>query len=168
MCDMAYPQASLLVGLSTRICKPVLMHDPVSLDSLGRFSSVENQSLLYPNMFAAILWSDRLVSSSCFPITTPSSPVRPGTIRVFPVTWREEIPFFLSKQCLVCSTKRHPHQQKAIKQRNPDLKISKLQQKQSFHQIIFNPFKRNTNIYSSITAYDHTSPIPGSCHGSYL
>nr|AFK36787.1 unknown [Lotus japonicus] len=69
------------------------MHDPIRFDSFRCFPNIKHQCLLNPQRLGL---PNRFISSSSLPIPAPGRPVRPGTIRILPVSRRKEVPFFLA------------------------------------------------------------------------
>lgn len=83
------------------------MHDPICLHSFRCLAGVKHQSFLDPNSPVAALWWDRLISTSCLPVSLTGSPVWPRPIRVLAVTRGEEVPLSVPKQRLICSQHKH-------------------------------------------------------------
>nr|GMC47285.1 hypothetical protein Iba_chr01aCG9900 [Ipomoea batatas] len=102
-----HPEAiALLTSGPVNVGEPVLMHDPIRLLSLRRLAGVKHQRLLDPYRFRL---SDRLIGSGSLPVTSPRRPVRPRTVRILPVSRREEVPLFFAVQRHICNTKIQSH-----------------------------------------------------------
>nr|GMC51603.1 hypothetical protein Iba_chr01cCG7800 [Ipomoea batatas]GMC53599.1 hypothetical protein Iba_chr01dCG8150 [Ipomoea batatas] len=102
-----HPEAvALLTSGPVNVGEPVLMHDPIRLLSFRRLAGVKHQRLLDPHWFRL---SDRLIGSGCLPVTSPRRPVRPRTVRILPVSRREEVPLFFAVQRHICNAKIQSH-----------------------------------------------------------
>lgn len=129
-----YPEAVFLARRSIDVGKAVLVHNPIGFLSSRGFSGIEYQSLFNPNRF----WMpNRLIGSGRLPVPAASRPVRPWTVRIFPVPGRKEIPLFLPVQSQTCKSRIEsinkrilPQVQIRIKYRNLILKMS--QKKKSY------------------------------------
>lgn len=80
------------------------MHDPISLDPLGRPATVEHERLLHPNLLCPAGGQDRLVRAGGLPVARRRRPVRPGPVRILPVPRTEEVPFLLAEGSFPCSS----------------------------------------------------------------
>lgn len=95
-----YPQVVVFLGgRSVNIGETIFMHDPIGLDSFWGFSSIEHKSFLDPKSFR---FSDWFIGAGGFPIPASGGPIRPRTVRIFPVPRRKEVPFFLSIKSHLC------------------------------------------------------------------
>lgn len=80
------------------ICEPVLMHDPVSLDSSGRPPTVEHEGFLHSDLDLVPTGRQHGLVRSCgLPVAGRGRPVRPRPVRVLAVPGAEEVPLLLSK-----------------------------------------------------------------------
>lgn len=75
------------------------MHDPISLDTLGRAALVENKGFLHTNVSGAAV--DGFVGARRLPIAGNSSSVRSNAVGVLPIPWGEEVPLVFSEFGLV-------------------------------------------------------------------
>lgn len=81
--------------------KAVLVHDPVTFDTLGSSPAVKNQSLLHPKKRTSLGAVNLSVLAGGFPVAGFSGTVGAKPGRVFPVTQAEKVPLFLSHLCFV-------------------------------------------------------------------
>lgn len=86
-------------GRALSACKPVLVHDPVSLGAGRRLPAVEDQDLLHPHHLTEAGGRDRLVLAGGLPVTRPGRPVRPVPRRVLGLLQIEQVPLLLTSAC---------------------------------------------------------------------
>ena len=80
---------------SRRTINSIFMHDPVGLDTICRFSFIENKRLLKPN-FNFILRCYLLVSSSSLPKSITSSSFWTFSIWILSLPLSKKVPFIFS------------------------------------------------------------------------
>jgi len=85
-------------GLSGRIKKPILVHDPIGFGAFRSFANVKNQGFFYAHF--STFGGDDLVGSGGFPITRPGYSVGSRPVWVLPVSRAEKVPLFLPENRL--------------------------------------------------------------------
>ena len=94
------PELHRLVAVTVpSLSEPVLMHDPISLQTLWWPPLVEHQGLLQADVLIPCV--DRLVGPRRLPVPRSGCPVRPDSVRVLPVSRAEEVPFLVPEQSSV-------------------------------------------------------------------
>jgi hypothetical protein len=73
------------------------VHDPVCLDTLGRFAAVEHKGLLDSDVLARRSQQDGLVGAGGLPVAGSGGTVWPSAVGVLAVPRAEEVPLVLSK-----------------------------------------------------------------------
>jgi hypothetical protein len=83
----------------------VLVHDPVSLGTLGRLAPVEHEGLLDSDVVAGRRGGreDGLVGAGGLPVARPGGAVGAGAVGVLAVPRAEEVPLVLSEQGFGCT-----------------------------------------------------------------
>ena len=100
---VSYPQVVGFLGSgSVNVGEAILVHNPIGFDSFRCFPGVENQSLFNSKCFGL---SNGLIRPGRFPVPGSGRPVRPWTVWIFSVPWREEIPLLFAVQSQFCSKK---------------------------------------------------------------
>jgi len=82
----------------------VLMHDPVSLDSLGRPAFAEHEGLLHTQAVGPASREDGLVCTCRLPVSRSRRPIGSWSVRIFPIPRAEEEPFTFPKECFAWSS----------------------------------------------------------------
>lgn len=77
----------------------ILMHNPVSPETLWGFPRVKNQGLLHPHDLVASRTYDLLVQAGRLPVPRTGGPVRTVPIRVFHLPCTKKIPLLLRTAC---------------------------------------------------------------------
>lgn len=80
---------------------PILMHDPICLNTLWWLPLVKHKSLLHTHILGSTV--NGLVCPSGLPVTRYRRSIGPGPVRVLPVSWAEEVPFVFPESCLLCT-----------------------------------------------------------------
>ena len=84
------------------------MHDPIGFDTSGSFAGIKYECLFNSDRLGS---ADGLIGAGGLPVAGSGRPVRPWTVGIFAVPWREEVPLLFTVQSHSC--------------RNPIPKISK-------------------------------------------
>jgi len=85
------PELHRLVAVTVpSLSEPVLMHDPISLQTLWWPPLVEHQGLLQSDVLIPCM--DRLVGPRRLPVPGGGRPVGPDSVGVLPVPRGEEVP----------------------------------------------------------------------------
>jgi hypothetical protein len=78
------------------------VHDPVSLDTLGRLAPVEHEGLLDPDALAGASGQDGLVGAGGLPVAGSGGAVGASAVGVLAVPRAEEVPLVLPEQGFGC------------------------------------------------------------------